>query len=165
MRIGKSRVLVFDERAYGSIHLSGVCRGRDAHAGGRIVAGPQFVGPDTARVLQTVIRLAVAGQTFSSDDVHAELERTGVVVNGNAIGGGIREALVCGLVVQVGETRSKRPEAHGRRVDLLKWKGLVSAVPSLVPPFPSDAPSAGGPAQVSLLGSLQDTDHDASAES
>lgn len=60
------------------------------------------------------------GLPFSSDDVREVLADP---PNLNALGALFRACANEGLIVEVGSTRSRRPDAHGRRV--VRWRNAV----------------------------------------
>lgn len=58
-------------------------------------------------------RLASTGMAFDSDDLRDLIADP---PNPNAIGALFRSCIHDGLIVEVGTTRSRRPDAHGRRI-------------------------------------------------
>lgn len=69
------------------------------------------------------MRLAAKDLPFSSDDVRQELDKQGIRVDPHAIGGAFREAKLSGLVEWIGETPSRIPSNHGRKVDCWRMAG------------------------------------------
>lgn len=72
-----------------------------------------------SRCDEALAGLAVTGDDFTSDEVHALVGEPPNHVN--ALGARFSAAVTAGLITQVGTRRSTRPESHGRHVRI--WRG------------------------------------------
>ena len=71
--------------------------------------------PDTELTRQELNDLIASGESFTTDDLSHPAGR-------GIIGALILQASTRGRIVSVGRTRSKRVQAHGRKIDI--WRGV-----------------------------------------
>lgn len=71
--------------------------------------------PDTELTRQELNDLIASGESFTTDDLSHRAGR-------GVIGALILQASTHGRIVSVGRTRSKRVQAHGRKIDI--WVGV-----------------------------------------
>lgn len=85
---------------------------------------PSSLTHGAVTVLRVLTRIAAQGREFSSDTVRDELDRKKIVVDREAVGNAFRWASgIGGLIVRVGETHSRRREAHRRRILVYRLVG------------------------------------------